>query len=70
MKYILTITLCSLVDNVCLPPHSFPQLYNDLYTCQIDGYSKAIEKIEEIGINEINKHKIYTSFRCEVYNTI
>ena len=44
MKYILTITLCSMLENVCVNPHTFPRVYDDLYTCQLDGYKKAFEK--------------------------
>ena len=58
MKYILTITLCSMLDNVCIPPHTFPKMYNDLYSCQLDGYKKAIDKIREIGSGRINEFKI------------
>ena len=51
MKYLLTITLCSMMDSVCVPPYTFPYEFDDLYSCQMMGYNKAIEKIEEIGID-------------------
>ena len=59
MKYILTITLCSMLENVCVKPYTFPTVYDDLYTCQLNGYKKAFEKIEEIGSDKINEFKIY-----------
>jgi len=34
------------------------------------GYNKAIEKIQEIGIDKINEFKIYTTFACKPFNTI
>ena len=40
MKFILTITLCSLMDTTCIQPHIFPDVYEDLYTCQLAGYQK------------------------------
>jgi len=70
MKYFLTITLCSMMDNVCINPYTFPQAYDNLYLCQMAGYNKAIEKIEEIGIDKINKFKIYTTFACKPYELI
>ena len=70
MKYILTITLCSMLDNVCIPPHTFPEIYDDLYNCQLNGYKKAIDKITEIGSGRINEFKIYTTFVCKPYETI
>jgi hypothetical protein len=70
MKYFLTITLCSMLDNVCVTPHTFPQHYDNLYNCQIDGYKKAIEKIEEIGIDKINEFKIYTTFACRQIDSV
>ena len=70
MKYFLTITLCSLVDGTCIGPHTFPNYYPDLYNCQMMGYNKAIEKIEEIGIDKVNEFKIYTTFSCRPFNTI
>tara|TARA_Y100001936_G_scaffold185200_1_gene182862 strand:- start:207 stop:377 length:171 start_codon:yes stop_codon:yes gene_type:complete len=30
----------------------------------IDGYTKAIEKTEELGRKEVNAHKIYIKFDC------
>ena len=59
-----------MIDNVCVTPHTFPYEFNDLYSCQIMGYKKAIDKIEEIGIDKINEFKIYTTFACKTINTI
>ncbi len=70
MKYLLTITLCSMIENVCIQPHTFPGAFDNLYNSQIAGYNKAIEKIEEIGIDKVNEHKIYTTFSCKPFNTI
>ena len=70
MKYILTITLCSILDNTCVAPYTFPIIYDDLYTCQLDGYKKAFAKIEEIGSDKVNEFKIYTTFACNKINSI
>mgnify|MGYP004015522973 FL=1 len=59
-----------MIDNVCVAPHTFPHEFDNLYSCQIMGYKKAIDKIEEIGIDKINEFKIYTTFACKPFNTI
>ena len=69
MKYLLTISLCSMIDSVCMPPYTFPIVYDNLYTCQLDGYKKAFAKIEEIGSDRINEFKIYTTFVCKQINS-
>ena len=68
MKYVLTITLCSLMDTTCMPPHMFPNVYDNLYNCQLAGYHKSIEKIEEIGNHTVNQYGIYTKFACREIN--
>ena len=55
MKYLLTITLVFYDGYMCMQPHIFPDAFDNLYNCQIAGYNKAIEKIEEIGIDKVNK---------------
>ena len=42
-------------------------LYNDAYDCMMDGYVKAIEKIEEIGREQLNEHGLYIRFGCNPY---
>ena len=66
MKYFLTITLCSLLDGTCVGPHVFPTTYPNLYSCQIDGYEKSVDKIKEIGMEDVNQYKIYTKFSCRL----
>ena len=69
MKYLLTITLCSILDGTCVPPHMFPVAYQDLYSCQLAGYQKSVEKITEIGTDNVNKYGIYTRFACRPLET-
>ena len=65
MKVFLTIVMCSTMAQTCIEPHTFPNSYNDIYDCLVDGYSKANNKIIEIGREEINKHQIYIKFDCQ-----
>jgi len=66
MKFIMTIVMCSYYQGVCLAPYTFPQSYDSMYDCLLDGYKKSHEKIEEIGRKEINNHGIYLKFDCKV----
>ena len=68
MKDFLTITLWSLLDGTCVGPHVFPTAYPNLYSCQIDGYEKSVDKIKEIGMEDVNQYKIYTKFSCRLLN--
>ena len=64
MKWILVVVMCSGWQNMCLDPYVFKDQYDDVYSCMIDGYTKAIEKTEEVGRKEVNAHKIYIKFGC------
>ena len=67
MKILLTVVMCSGMANTCLPPHTFPESYHDIYSCMVDGYKKAMEKTIEIGAEEINKYNIYIKFDCKEF---
>ena len=67
MKILLTVVMCSGMANTCLPPHTFPESYHDIYSCMVDGYKKAMEKTIEIGAAEVNEHQIYIKFDCKEF---
>ena len=50
--------MCSGWQNMCLDPFVFKEKYDDVYSCMIDGYTKAIEKTEELGRKEVNEFYI------------
>ena len=64
MKFVLVIIMCSGYQVMCMEPFKFTDGYDDVYTCLMDGYQKSIDKTEEIGRKEINKHKIFFKFDC------
>ena len=64
MKIFLTILMCAATTNECMPPHTFPNPFTDMYECLLDGYKKSYDKTMEIGRYEINKHQIYIKFEC------
>jgi hypothetical protein len=69
MKFLLTALLCSGISSTCLTPHTFPEAYDDVYSCMMDGYTKSLEKMEEIGREEVNTHHIFVKFSCDILIT-
>ena len=65
MKFTLLMLICSLTAGECMPPHPMPDKYNSIYDCLNAGYTESLNKSEEIGKEEINKHEIYIRFICK-----
>ena len=64
MKIILTLIMCSLTAQECMPPYKWPEAFKDTYDCMQFGYKESNKKLEEIGRKEINKYGIYVKFTC------
>ena len=64
MNFVLNLIICSALSNSCLPPYRYPNLFDDGYSCMIAGNYKSIEKLEEIGNEDVNKNKIFIKFLC------
>ena len=64
MKIILILYLCSYVAGECLPAYKWDKEYSDMYDCMLAGYEESINKIEEIGKEEVNKYDMYIKFAC------
>ena len=62
--------ICSGVAQNCIPPITSPQLYEDEYSCMMDGYTTAASMTQDMGREEVNKHNIYIRFICMPENTI
>ena len=65
MKIMLFMILCSSVANTCMLPLPILTMYDNHYDCLIKGYENSLEKIKEIGKDDINKHGIYAKFECK-----
>lgn len=65
MKFILIISLCSFIDNQCLPPIQVKAEYDSWKDCTL----AAIEISKEIIIaqedNFVNNNKVATQFTCK-----
>jgi len=71
MEYVLTIIMCVIVEGKtsCLPAYAFETPYKDGYECMLDGYTKAYDKIVELGRDDVNKYNIYIKFGCNENHT-
>ena len=70
MKYILALIICSQTQSVCMPPYQWPEQFNSQYDCLMFGYQESMNKMQEIGKEEINKHNMFIRFTCTPQNTI
>ena len=70
MKFILTLILCSQLQQICMPPYQWTDLFNSQYDCLMFGYEESKNKMQEIGREEVNKHSIYVKFYCTPQDVI
>ena len=64
MKFILAILICSQVGGTCIDPYKVPEKFDEGYDCMVKGYEMSLDKIKEIGREDVNKHNIYIKFGC------
>ena len=64
MKIMLVMFICSGVAQNCIPPITSPELFKDEYSCMMAGYTTAASMTQDMGREEVNKHKIYIKFEC------
>ena len=48
MKFVLALILCSQTQQICMPPHQWPELFNSQYDCLMFGYKESEKKMKEI----------------------
>ena len=70
MKFILSLIICSQVAGTCMPPYPWPESFDSQYDCMIFGYEESLNKMQEIGREDVNKHYIYIRFTCSPEETI
>jgi hypothetical protein len=64
MSFILTITLCSFIDNKCLPPKEVKQQYDSWKECVVSALdiSKKLVLTQEDAF--VNDNKVAVQFIC------
>ena len=64
MKIALILFICSYGAGNCLPPHQWPEKFNDMYDCFNAGYEESIKKAKEIGPKDVNEYGTIIKFYC------
>ena len=64
MKFALAFLLCSSIAETCLPPHVHHLEFDSEYECLMVGYEESLNKIIEIGPEDVNTHSMYIKFGC------
>ena len=70
MKFILALVICSQVQQTCIATYQWPATFDSQYDCLMFGYEESMNKMIEIGPEEVNKHGMYIRFTCTPENTI
>ena len=70
MKFILTLIMCSYTDGLCMPGYQWPKQFDSTYDCMMFGYKESMNKMNEVGRVDVNKHQIYIKFTCSPVETI
>jgi len=70
MKFLLTLIMCSYTEGICMPGYEWPQHFDSTYDCMMFGYKESINKMEEVGRLDVNKHQIYIKFTCAPIESI
>ena len=69
-EFILTLVMCSSVEGMCMPAHTWPDTFKDSYSCMLEGYQESHKKIKEIGREEVELHRISITFTCDQISDI
>ena len=70
MKFLLSLIICSSVAGQCMPPYEWPETFNTQYDCLMFGYEESMNKLKEVGREDVNKYGMFIKFYCEPINTI
>jgi len=64
MKFILTISLCSFVNNQCLPPVQIQTEYDSWKECTISALRISEKLLDTQTIKDVNEAKLATKYMC------
>ena len=64
IKYILIMKVCSALSGNCLPEHN-AGVHDSWYECAVAGSLNTLSAMQEIGELEMNKRKLYITFKCD-----
>ena len=64
IKFVLIMKVCSAITGNCLPEHN-AGVHDGWYECAMAGSLNTLNAIQEIGELEVNKRKLYITFKCD-----
>ena len=70
MKILLSLIICSQVAGTCLEPYPWPEKFDTQYDCMVFGYQESLNKMQQLGREEVNKYNMYIRFTCTPEQTI
>ena len=70
MKILLSLIICSSVAGDCMPPYEWPETFRTNYDCLMFGYEESMNKLKEVGREDVNKYSMYIRFFCTPVDTI
>jgi len=70
MKILLSLIICSSVAGDCMPPYEWPETFRTNYDCLMFGYEESMNKLKEVGREDVNKYGMYIRFFCTPVDTI
>ena len=65
MKFVLSLIICSSVAGECMPPFDWQDTFRTQYDCLVFGYEESLNKMKEIGREEVNEYIVFIKFTCE-----
>ena len=70
MKILLTLIICSSIAGDCIEPYQWPETFRTNYDCLMFGYEESMNKLKEVGREDVNKYGMFIKFYCEPDNSI
>ena len=64
MKFILTMSLCSFINNQCLPPVQIQTHYDSWKECTVAALKISKELLDTQTIKDVNDAKLATKYSC------
>ena len=66
MKYFLILWVCSAINGSCMiPPIQKAQLFNSHYECVNAGYLDALQMVQAMGEEIVEKNRFFVAFNCK-----
>ena len=67
IKFTLTLWVCSFLSmpSVCMPPITFPEVYDSWLECSKGAHAQSIKLLEEFDLDFVNKNNVGMKYNCK-----